>query len=136
MYEAPDRYKRMIAARLPDGESPGLARDNGNGSSPLKDVQLIARGQLAPFFAAALFLAPAPFLAPRPPWTSVLFVVTRVLLPAAAPVSLRAGPGRRTDGRGTTTGHRTGNPRTGNLRTGNPRTENSRAGQCVSQYQF
>jgi diguanylate cyclase (GGDEF)-like protein len=57
MYEAPDRYKRMIAARLPDGESPGLARDNGAGSSPLKDVQLIARGQLAPFFALANIVA-------------------------------------------------------------------------------
>ncbi|GAA4024349.1 EAL domain-containing protein [Sphingomonas swuensis] len=57
MYEAPDRYKRMIAARLPDGESPGLARDNGAGSSPLRDVQLIARGQLAPFFAIASIVA-------------------------------------------------------------------------------
>jgi diguanylate cyclase (GGDEF)-like protein len=50
MYEAPDRYKRMIAARLPDGESAGISRENGS-PSPLKDVQLIARGQLAPFFA-------------------------------------------------------------------------------------
>jgi diguanylate cyclase (GGDEF)-like protein len=57
MYEAPDRYKRMIAARLPDGESPGLARDSGGASSPLKDVQLIARGQLAPFFAIANIVA-------------------------------------------------------------------------------
>ena len=24
MYEAPDRYKRMISARLPDGESLGV----------------------------------------------------------------------------------------------------------------
>ena len=54
MYEAPDRYKRMIAARLPDGESLGVtSRDSDEGSSPLRDVQLIARGQLAPFFAAA-----------------------------------------------------------------------------------
>lgn len=51
MYEAPDRYKRMIAARLPDGESAGIARDSEAGASPLKDAQLIARGQLAPFFA-------------------------------------------------------------------------------------
>jgi hypothetical protein len=27
MYEAPDRYKRMIAARLPGGESLGLSQD-------------------------------------------------------------------------------------------------------------
>ena len=54
MYEAPDRYKRMIAARLPDGESLGVtSRDADEGSSPLRDAQLIARGQLAPFFAAA-----------------------------------------------------------------------------------
>ena len=55
MYEAPDRYKRMISARLPGGESLGLAQRNGNddASSPLSDVQLIARGHLAPFFAAA-----------------------------------------------------------------------------------
>ncbi|MBA3666691.1 MAG: EAL domain-containing protein [Sphingomonas sp.] len=54
MYEAPDRYKRMIAARLPGGESLGVtSRESDEGSSPLRDVQLIARGQLAPFFAAA-----------------------------------------------------------------------------------
>ena len=54
MYEAPDRYKRMISARLPGGESLGLTSRNGEGeSSPLKDVQLISRAQLAPFFAAA-----------------------------------------------------------------------------------
>ena len=54
MYEAPDRYKRMISARLPDGESLGLASDPAdNASTPLKDVQLISRAQLAPFFAAA-----------------------------------------------------------------------------------
>jgi diguanylate cyclase (GGDEF)-like protein/PAS domain S-box-containing protein len=54
MYEAPDRYKRMIAARLPDGESLGVtSREADDGSSPLRDAQLIARGQLAPFFAAA-----------------------------------------------------------------------------------
>ncbi|MGI8931656.1 MAG: putative bifunctional diguanylate cyclase/phosphodiesterase [Sphingomicrobium sp.] len=54
MYEAPDRYKRMIAARLPGGESLGVtSREADEGSSPLRDAQLIARGQLAPFFAAA-----------------------------------------------------------------------------------
>ncbi|MEO6114292.1 MAG: EAL domain-containing protein, partial [Sphingomicrobium sp.] len=54
MYEAPDRYKRMIAARLPGGESLGVtSRESDEGSSPLRDAQLIARGQLAPFFAAA-----------------------------------------------------------------------------------
>jgi len=54
MYEAPDRYKRMTSARLPGGESLGLTSRNGEGeSSPLKDVQLISRAQLAPFFAAA-----------------------------------------------------------------------------------
>ena len=54
MYEAPDRYKRMISARLPDGESLGVAsRGADEGSSPLRDVQLIARGHLAPFFAVA-----------------------------------------------------------------------------------
>ncbi len=41
MYEAPDRYKRMIAARLPDGESAGIARDS-DPASPLKDVAPLA----------------------------------------------------------------------------------------------
>ena len=54
MYEAPDRYKRMIAARLPDGESLGVtSREPDEGSSPLRDAQLIARGEFAPFFAVA-----------------------------------------------------------------------------------
>ena len=58
MYEAPDRYKRMIAARLPDGESLGLASEQDDtASTPLKDVQLISRAQLAPFFAAANIVA-------------------------------------------------------------------------------
>jgi diguanylate cyclase (GGDEF)-like protein len=59
MYEAPDRYKRMISARLPGGESLGLARGevDDSMSSPLRDVQLLARGHLAPFFAAANFVA-------------------------------------------------------------------------------
>ena len=44
----------MIAARLPDGESLGVAsREPDEGSSPLRDAQLIARGEFAPFFAAA-----------------------------------------------------------------------------------
>src|SRR3712207_5270143 len=60
MYEAPDRYKRMIAARLPGGESLGLSsREHQSDSSPLRDVQLISRGQLAPFFAAANVVAAA-----------------------------------------------------------------------------
>ena len=56
MYKAPDRYKRMVSARLPDGgqlgiTSPGTVDDNA--SSPLRDNQLIARAQLAPFFVVA-----------------------------------------------------------------------------------
>jgi diguanylate cyclase (GGDEF)-like protein/PAS domain S-box-containing protein len=58
MYEAPDRFKRMTAARLPDGESLGITSDPVEvASSPLKDVQLISRAQLAPFFAAANVVA-------------------------------------------------------------------------------
>ena len=60
MYEAPDRYKRMVAARLPGGESLGLtSRDSeaAGQSSPLRDIQLISRAQLAPFFAAANIVA-------------------------------------------------------------------------------
>src|SRR4051812_49636996 len=58
MYEAPDRYKRLISARLPGGESAGLtARDADSESSPLRDVQLISRAHLAPFFAAANIFA-------------------------------------------------------------------------------
>jgi hypothetical protein len=58
MYEAPDRYKRLISARLPGGESAGLAaREADSESSPLRDVQLISRAQLAPFFAAANVVA-------------------------------------------------------------------------------
>ncbi|MEO5774001.1 MAG: EAL domain-containing protein [Sphingomicrobium sp.] len=59
MYEAPDRYKRMIAARLPDGESIGLTSDKEGDASPLRDVQLMSRAQLAPFFAAANIVAAA-----------------------------------------------------------------------------
>jgi len=58
MYEAPDRYKRLISARLPGGESAGLAADESTAeSSPLRDVQLISRAHLAPFFAAANIIA-------------------------------------------------------------------------------
>src|SRR5690242_6832074 len=58
MYEAPDRYKRLISARLPGGESAGLTtRQDDSESSPLRDVQLISRAQLAPFFAAANIVA-------------------------------------------------------------------------------
>ncbi|MEA3067907.1 MAG: hypothetical protein QOK41_1314, partial [Sphingomonadales bacterium] len=58
MYQAPDRYKRLISARLPGGESAGLAaREADSESSPLRDVQLISRAQLAPFFAAANMVA-------------------------------------------------------------------------------
>ena len=58
MYEAPDRYKRLISARLPGGESAGLAaHEEDSESSPLRDVQLISRAQLAPFFAAANMVA-------------------------------------------------------------------------------
>jgi diguanylate cyclase (GGDEF)-like protein/PAS domain S-box-containing protein len=54
MYQAPDRYKRLISARLPGGESAGLAAgEDDSENSPLRDVQLISRAQLAPFFAAA-----------------------------------------------------------------------------------
>lgn len=63
MYEAPDRYKRMIAARLPDGESVAAAQVPDDAPSPLKDAQLIARGQLAPFFAAANVVASLLFCA-------------------------------------------------------------------------
>src|SRR3954451_7881892 len=58
MYEAPDRYKRLISARLPGGESAGVAAHEAEDeSSPLRDVQLISRAQLAPFFAAANVVA-------------------------------------------------------------------------------
>ena len=59
MYEAPDRYKRMVSARLPGGESMGLSQHDASSeaSTPLRDRQLIARGQLALFFAAANIVA-------------------------------------------------------------------------------
>ena len=82
MYEAPDRYKRLISARLPGGESAGLAaRENESESSPLRDVQLISRAQLAPFFAAANVVAALMMVANL--WTSVSPIW---LLPWAAAV--------------------------------------------------
>ena len=58
MYEAPDRYKRLISARLPGGESAGLAASGSEDeTSPLRDVQLISRAQLAGFFASANVIA-------------------------------------------------------------------------------
>jgi diguanylate cyclase (GGDEF)-like protein/PAS domain S-box-containing protein len=84
MYEAPDRYKRMIAARLPDGESLGLASEQADtGSTPLKDVQLISRAQLAPFFAAANAVAAAMLAAAV--WGEVNPIL---LLPWAAAVAV------------------------------------------------
>src|SRR5947208_4262940 len=74
MYEAPDRYKRLISARLPGGESAGLAATGDDGqSSPLRDVQLIACAQLASFFAAvniaaALIMIPNLWSAVSPAW--------------------------------------------------------------------
>ena len=59
MYEAPDRYKRMISARLPDGESLAFSAKGEAENSPLRDAQLLARAQLAPFFAAANIIASA-----------------------------------------------------------------------------
>ena len=58
MYEAPDRYKRMVSARLPGGESLALTNQaqDGNGS-PLRDAQLMSRAHLAPIFAAANIVA-------------------------------------------------------------------------------
>ncbi|WP_265587686.1 putative bifunctional diguanylate cyclase/phosphodiesterase [Sphingomicrobium arenosum] len=65
MYQAPDRYKRMISAKLPDGASLGVAQGvhDDQASTPLRDVQLISRAQLAPFFAAANILAALLFAA-------------------------------------------------------------------------
>ena len=59
MYEAPDRYKRMTAARLPGGESLGLTNQDAEqeGGSHLRDIQLLSRGQLAVFFALANIIA-------------------------------------------------------------------------------
>ena len=85
MYEAPDRYKRMISARLPGGESLGLSNRPAEGdNTPLKDIQLISRAQLAPFFAAANIVAAGMMAAAMwgevPPswllaWTALVAVV-------------------------------------------------------------
>jgi diguanylate cyclase (GGDEF)-like protein len=48
----------MSSARLPGGESAGVAvREAEWDNSPLRDVQLLSRAQLAPFFAAANVVA-------------------------------------------------------------------------------
>ena len=84
MYEAPDRFKRMKAARLPDGESLGLASEQADSSnSPLKDVQLLSRARLAPFFAAANITAALMLLAAL--WETVNSVY---LLPWAGVVAV------------------------------------------------
>ena len=83
MYEAPDRYKRMVAARLPDGESLAVSKDVEQANSPLKDVQLISRGQLAPFFAIANVVAALLFVAAL--WGGA---PAELLLPWAAVVGL------------------------------------------------
>ena len=58
MYEAPDRYKRMVSARLPGGESLALTNQaQDENGSPLRDAQLLSRAQLAPIFAAANIVA-------------------------------------------------------------------------------
>ena len=83
MYEAPDRYKRMIAARLPDGESLGLAAEqDDSASSPLKDVQLISRAQLAPFFAAANIVAAVMVAAALWGWADILLLAAWVAVVA------------------------------------------------------
>jgi diguanylate cyclase (GGDEF)-like protein/PAS domain S-box-containing protein len=85
MYEAPDRYKRLISARLPGGESAGLAASQGDSdSSPLRDVQLISRAHLAPFFAAAnivaaLMMAANLWRATSPAWLAPWVLVVAVL---------------------------------------------------------
>src|SRR3569833_2082905 len=82
MYEAPDRYKRLISARLPGGESAGLASDvSSSESSPLRDVQLMSRALLAPFFAAANIIASLLMAEVR--WTST---TNMLVLPWAAAV--------------------------------------------------
>ena len=89
MYEAPDRYKRMIAARLPDGESLGLASEQDDtASTPLKDVQLISRAQLAPFFAAANIVASVMMIAAM--WDEAGAVLLLPWLATVAGVNLLA----------------------------------------------
>jgi diguanylate cyclase (GGDEF)-like protein/PAS domain S-box-containing protein len=89
MYEAPDRYKRLISARLPGGESAGLAtREAESESSPLRDVQLISRAQLAPFFAFANVIAALMMLANL--WSSVSSTWLAPWAAAVAVVNLAA----------------------------------------------
>src|SRR5436305_620674 len=84
MYEAPDRYKRMISARLPGGESAAVAsREAEAESSPLRDIQLISRAQLAPFFAAANVVASLILVANM--WSAVS---PTLLLPWAGAVAI------------------------------------------------
>jgi diguanylate cyclase (GGDEF)-like protein len=49
----------MVSARLPDGESLAFSAKAETENSPLRDAQLLARAQLAPFFAAANVVAAA-----------------------------------------------------------------------------
>jgi len=84
MYEAPDRYKRLISARLPGGESAGVsAREAEPETSPLRDVQLISRAHLAPFLAAANVVAALILIASM--WA---VVAPEWLLPWAAGVAI------------------------------------------------
>ena len=84
MYQAPDRYKRLISARLPGGKSAGLAaRQSDEESSPFRDAQLISRAQLAPFFAAANVVAALMLVA-----NLLGSVSPAVLLPWAGAVAL------------------------------------------------
>jgi PAS domain-containing protein len=53
----------MTSARLPGGESVAAATAEERAPSPLKDVQLMSRGEFAPFFAAANIMAAILFTA-------------------------------------------------------------------------
>src|SRR4051795_44494 len=89
MYEAPDRYKRLISARLPGGESAGLtARDADSERSPLRGVQLWSRAHLAPFFAAANIVAALMMAANL--WSSVGPTLILPWIGAVAAVNLGA----------------------------------------------
>ena len=85
MYQAPDRYKRLISARLPGGESAGLAAsEDESETSPLRDGQLISRAHLAPFFAAAnivaaLMMTANLWAAVAPQWTLPWVVAVTVV---------------------------------------------------------
>ena len=85
MYEAPDRYKRMISARLPGGESLTISAGQADSeNSPLRDAQLLARAQLAPFFAAANMVAAAMVIAALWSEVSVLWLGGWAAVVAAA----------------------------------------------------